>query len=60
MTDALKHHWPEYLMEGTCLGLFMVSAFTFGTILEHPGFTDSSGSFQTRSCVDCSWVSPWD
>src|SRR5437899_12273806 len=36
MTDALKHHWPEYLMEATCLGLFMVSAFTLGTILEHP------------------------
>jgi aquaporin Z len=36
MTEALKHHWPEYLMEATCLGLFMVSAFTFGTILEHP------------------------
>ena len=36
MTDALKQHWPEYLMEGTCLGLFMISAFTFGTILEHP------------------------
>jgi aquaporin Z len=36
MTNALKHHWPEYLMEGTCLGLFMISAFTFGTVLEHP------------------------
>ena len=36
MTDALKHHWLEYLMEATCLGLFMVSAFTFGTVLEHP------------------------
>jgi len=36
MTDALKRHWPEYLMEAACLGLFMVSAFTFGTILEHP------------------------
>src|SRR5262245_56612650 len=36
MTDALKQHWPEYLMEGTCLGLFMISAFIFGTILEHP------------------------
>jgi aquaporin Z len=32
----LTRHWPEYLMEGTCLGLFMISAFTFGTILEHP------------------------
>ncbi|HXV79859.1 MAG TPA: aquaporin [Candidatus Binatia bacterium] len=39
MTDALKHHWPEYLMEATCLGLFMISAFTFGTILEHPAST---------------------
>jgi aquaporin Z len=36
MTNSLKHHWPEYLMEGTCLGLFMISAFSFGTILEHP------------------------
>src|SRR5512147_1573794 len=36
MTNALKHHWPEYLMEAACLGLFMVSAFTFGTLLEHP------------------------
>jgi aquaporin Z len=37
MTEALKHHWPEYLIEAACLGLFMISAFTFGTILEHPG-----------------------
>ena len=36
MTEALKRHWPEYLMEAACLSLFMVSAFTFGTILEHP------------------------
>jgi len=36
VTEALKQHWPEYLIEATCLGLFMVSAFTFGTILEHP------------------------
>jgi len=36
MTDALKRHWPEYLMEAVCLGLFMISAFAFGTILEHP------------------------
>jgi aquaporin Z len=37
MQDAWKQHWPEYLIEAACLGLFMVSAFTFGTILEHPG-----------------------
>jgi len=36
MLDALRRHWPEYLIEGACLGLFMISAFTFGTILEHP------------------------
>jgi aquaporin Z len=36
MTNALKAHWPEYLIEATCLALFMVSAFSFGTILEHP------------------------
>lgn len=36
MTNALKRHWPEYLMEAACLGFFMVSAFTFGAILEHP------------------------
>jgi hypothetical protein len=29
MIDVLKRHWPEYLIEGACLALFMVSAFTF-------------------------------
>ena len=29
-------HWPEYLMEGLGLGLFMLSACTFAAILEHP------------------------
>jgi aquaporin Z len=36
MLETLKQHWPEYLIEGVCLGLFMISAFTFGAILEHP------------------------
>lgn len=36
MTEALKHHWPEYLIEAVCLGLFMISAFSFATLLEHP------------------------
>ena len=36
MTGTLKSHWPEYLMEAACLGLFMISAFTFGAILENP------------------------
>ncbi len=36
MSDALRHHWPEYLMEAAGLGLFMVSACLFATLLEHP------------------------
>jgi len=36
MIDALKQHWPEYLMEAALLGLFMVSACTFATLLWHP------------------------
>src|SRR5262245_35389301 len=34
--QPLVTHWPEYLMEGLCLGLFMISACVFGTLLEHP------------------------
>jgi aquaporin Z len=37
MLDALRHHWPEYLMEAAGLGIFMISAGIFGTILEYPG-----------------------
>jgi aquaporin Z len=36
MIDALKHHWPEYLIEAAGLGLFMIAAMAFGTVLEHP------------------------
>ena len=34
--EALRAHWPEYLMETAALGLFMVSACVFGLLLEHP------------------------
>src|SRR2546430_15781013 len=30
-------HWPEYAIEGSGLGLFMISACSFGTLLGHPG-----------------------
>jgi aquaporin Z len=33
---ALTRHWPEYLIEGALLGIFMVSACAFGVLLEHP------------------------
>jgi aquaporin Z len=35
--DAVRRHWPEYLMEAAGLGLFMVSAGLFGTLLFYPG-----------------------
>jgi aquaporin Z len=35
--DALRRHWPEYLMEAAGLGLFMVSAGLFATLLWYPG-----------------------
>jgi aquaporin Z len=34
--DALGRHWPEYLIEASLLGLFMVSACMFTALLEHP------------------------
>jgi aquaporin Z len=36
MFDALRRHWPEYLMEATELGLFMLSACAFTVLLYHP------------------------
>jgi len=33
---AAARHWPEYMMEAACLGLFMISACVFVTLLEHP------------------------
>ena len=34
--SALQRHWPEYLMEGAELGLFMISACLFVALLEYP------------------------
>src|SRR5258706_8527244 len=36
MTEALKAHWPEYLMEASELCLFMISACAFTVLLYHP------------------------
>jgi len=33
---AVKAHWPEFLMEGAELGLFMISACVVTAVLEHP------------------------
>jgi aquaporin Z len=37
MADTLSRHWPEYLCEAAGLGLFMVSATAFASVLFHPG-----------------------
>ncbi len=36
MIRRVKEHWPEYFIEAAGLGLFMVTACLFGTLLEHP------------------------
>lgn len=36
MREALKRHWPEYLMEAAGLGIFMISACVFTIALYHP------------------------
>lgn len=36
MMNALKQHWPEYLIEAWALGTFMISACVFGTLLGYP------------------------
>src|SRR5262245_13443449 len=33
---ALKKHWPEYVIEGAGLGLFMACACSFGALLAYP------------------------
>jgi len=35
--EALRRHWPEYLIEAGLLATFMVSALGFTVLLEHPG-----------------------
>jgi aquaporin Z len=35
--QAVRRHWPEYLMEAIGLASFMVSACVFATLLEYPG-----------------------
>lgn len=34
--DRLRGHWPEYLAEAVGLGLFMVAASGFASLIEHP------------------------
>ena len=34
--ESLRLHWPEYLMEASLLGAFMISACLFGALYEFP------------------------
>jgi len=34
---ALREHWPEYLIEAWALGMFMISAAVFASLLGYPG-----------------------
>ena len=34
--QSFRAHWPEYAIEATCLGLFMISAAGMATLLQHP------------------------
>src|ERR1044071_10273543 len=36
MLKTFAEHWPEYLIEASGLGLFMLSACAFGVLLFHP------------------------
>jgi aquaporin Z len=36
-TEALRRHWPEYLIEAWALGMFMISAGLFAVAFEYPG-----------------------
>jgi aquaporin Z len=35
--SSIRRHWPEYLMEASLLGVFMISACLFGALYEFPG-----------------------
>ena len=36
LLDALRRHWPEYVMEGAELGVYMLSACVFVVLLQYP------------------------
>src|SRR5271170_8058516 len=50
ITQALRTHWPEYLIEGWALGMFMLSASIVTTALESPGawLHDAIGDYRLR------------
>jgi aquaporin Z len=54
MLNALAEHWPEYLSEGTLLGLFMVAACSAVVVFQHPASPVARairGSLRRRTAI---------
>lgn len=51
MLDAIRDHWPEYLIEAWCLGMFMVSACFFGVLLFNPSMPTAAIDLSTRNIL---------
>lgn len=51
MSDAIKNHWPEYLIEAWCLATFMVSACFFGVVLFNPESSAITFPFAVRNAL---------
>ena len=54
MLKAIRHHWPEYLMESAGLSVFMISAGLFTTLLEYaasPVHQSISSEFVRRTLI---------
>jgi aquaporin Z len=45
----LREHWPEYAIEAACLGLFLVAATGFATLIHHPAFA-------VRHAIPVDWM----
>ena len=51
MLDALTHHWPEYILDGALLGLYLFIACVAVVVLNHPASTVArqvNGRFSRR------------
>lgn len=69
MSRILRQHWPEYLIEATALGIFMLSAVFFTALLSHPSspLQIAHHDFVRRSLIGlamgltaiCLIYSPW-
>lgn len=51
MRNAVKYHWPEYLIEAWCLGTFMMSACFFSASLFYPASPFATMPFAIRNLL---------